>query len=91
MKIRANRDGRKTSLCEAYSSCGAYAFDSLQSLFTDNRAVAAQEYNYPDSTYSLAERCWQGVLLLGSDLCWLHQLHPTCLSSTLKGISPRRG
>ena len=56
MKIRANRDGRKTSLCEAYSSCCAYAFDSLQSLFTDNREVAAQEYK-PQTMLFLARSC----------------------------------
>ena len=55
MKIRANRDGRKTSLCEAYSSCCAYAFDSLQSLGTDNREVAAQEYK-PQTVHTLQPR-----------------------------------
>ena len=42
MKVRANRDRRKTGLCEDYNSCCAYALDSLQSLITDDQEVAAQ-------------------------------------------------
>ena len=56
-------------------------------LFADDRDLVAQEYNYQDSTYSPAERCWHGVLPLDRDSFWLYQLHLTCLSRTLRGIS----
>ena len=56
MKVRANRDRRKTGLCEDYNSCCAYALDSLQSLFTDDQEVAAQMHKYPGSQYILSSR-----------------------------------
>ena len=78
MKLRADRDGRKTSLCGDDNSCCVYALDSLQSLFTDNQQEVAARSTSIQAVHTLQPRsadmeyCCLAVTPAGFINCIIH-------------------